>query len=261
MTSMDRNTRIVTLIGLCLAVANGAWAQISSINSVVITPRFFNNFPTATSNIVNNYPSSITMAESGAGNTNMPPNGLNRDLWQFSSGPNLYTLNANDFFSVSMTVDVTGTTTVDNEAGFIVQNTSGNFPGGDLQFIADPTSHFLGMFGGTGFWNSGLSYTAGETVTMGMNYFYDTVNSQDAFQFWVNAGSGNIYSPVQESWNGAGGVAGDNFGGYYQIGNGGPSGASGQGVFGDITFIPEPSVVALLGMSIPLLAWRLRRRA
>jgi hypothetical protein len=116
------------------------------------------------------------------------------------------------------------------------------------------------MFGGTGFWNSGITYTAGSTVTLGMTYFFDSANSEDAMQFWVNAGSGNIYSPVQD-WSGN--LAGDNFGGYYQIGNGGTSpGASGQAVYGNIVVaVPEPSLLSLMGLGIAPLIWRLRRRA
>jgi hypothetical protein len=264
MNLMHRNTRVWTLIGLGLAVANGAWAQISSINSAVINPRVFNNFPGAVGTYVNNYPGSITIGESGAYSSTA--GGLDRDIWNFSSGGStLYTLGANDFFSVSMTVNITGTTTVDNEAGFIVQNVNGNFAGGDLQFLADPNSGFLGMFGGTGFWNSGITYTAGTTVTLGMQYFYDSANCEDAFQFWVNNGGGNIYSPVQDDVNSGvpENVAGDTFGGYYQIGNGGSApGASGQAVFGNIAFaVPEPSLAALLSLGIPFLVWRLRRRA
>lgn len=260
MNSTPRNTRAGTLIAVCLMVASGAWAQISTINSAVITPRVFNDFPGATGTYMNNYPSSITIGESGAWRTNS--GGLDRDLWSFSNnGSSAYTLGANDFFSVSMTLNVTGTTTVDNEAGFIIPNANGTFPGGDLQFLADPQSHFLGMFGGTGFWNSGITYNAGTTITMGMTYFFDSAHSEDAFQFWVNNGSGNMYSPVQD-WTGN--LAGDTFGGYYQIGNGGSSpGASGQAVFGNIQFspVPEPSVLALLGLGLAPLVWRLRRRA
>lgn len=264
MTSMHRNTRVWTLIVLCLSVASGAWAQISSINSAVVTPRFFNNFPSATSNIVNNYPGSITMGETGAYSST--PGGLNRDVWNYSNnGSTIYTMGANDFFVATMTLNVTGTTAFDNEAGFIVQNLNGNFAGSDLQFIADPNSHFLGMFGGPGFWNSGFSYTAGTTVTLGMSYFFDTANSADAFQFWVTDGGITSVSPILDDINNgtAENVAGDTFGGYYQIGNGGTApGASGQAVFGNITIaVPEPSVMALLGLGIPLLAWRLRRRA
>ena len=260
MSLVNRSIRVWTLIGLGLAFASGVSAQITTINSAVISPRVFNDFPSATGTYINNYPGSITIGESGA--YRATSGGLNRDLWSFSNdGTTAYTLGANDFFSVSMTLNVTGTTTTDNEAGFLIPNGNGSFPGGDLQFLADPQSGFLGMFGGTGFWNSGITYTAGTTITMGMKYFYDSANSSDAFQFWVNAGSGNIYSPVQD-WTGN--LAGDNFGGYYQIGNGGTApGASGQAVFGNITFapVPEPSLLALLGLGIPLLARSLRRRA
>jgi hypothetical protein len=261
MTLMQyRNIRVWTLIGLGLAVANGASAQISSINSAVIQPRVFNDMPGATGNYNNSYPGSITLGESGAWRTNS--GGLDRDLWSFSNnGSTIYTMGANDFFTASMTVNVTGTTTVDNEAGFIIPNANGTFPGSDLQFIADPQSGFLGMFGGTGFWNSGLTYTAGTTATLSMTYFFDSANSEDAFKFSVTYGGMTVNSPVQD-WTGN--VAGDTFGGYYQIGN--PQvapGASGQAVFGDITLssIPEPSVLALLCLGIPPLVWRLRRRA
>ena len=259
MTLMHRNTRVWTLIGLGLAVANAS-AQISSINSAVLQPRVFNDFPAATFSSVNSYPGSITMGESGAWRTNS--GGLNRDVWSFSNnGSTIYTLGANDFFTASMTVNVTGTTTTDNEAGFLIPNINGTFPGSDLQFIADPQSGFLGMFGGTGFWNSGLTYAMGTTATLNMTYFFDSANSEDAFKFSVTYGGMTVNSPVQD-WTGN--LAGDNFGGYYQIGNGGGApGASGQAIFGDIsvTSVPEPSVLALLGLGVPLLVRRLRRGA
>jgi len=260
MTAINRYTCLSTLIGLCLAGANGTYAQISSINSAVLDTRVFNNFPSATGTYLNNYPSSITLGESGAYSSTS--GGLDRDEWQFSNnGSSAYTLGASDYFSVSMNVTVTGTTAVDNEGGYIIPNANGLFPGGDLQFLADPNSGFLGMFGGTGFWNSGITYTAGLSVTMGMEYFYDAANSENAFQFWVNAGSGNVYSPVQD-WSG-GNVAGDVLGAYYQIGNGGTSpGASGQAVYSNIqlTSIPEPSTLALLGLGLLPLSRYLRRR-
>jgi hypothetical protein len=262
MKNHNRISVTLAVAGICLA-ASGAYAQISSINSAVIDQRVFDNFPGATGTYLNDYPTSITLGESGAYSSTS--GGLNRDEWFFSNnnGTSAYSFGANDFFTASMTVDVTGTTTVDNEAGFLIPNTPSGLPGGDLQFLADPNSGFLGMFGGSGYWNSGLTYTAGETVTLGMQYFYDTVNSVDAFQFWVNAGSGDVYSPVQDLPSGDN-LVGGNVGAYFQIGNGNTApGASGQAVFGNIEIspAPEPSTLALFGLGLLPLARRLRRRA
>lgn len=260
MISLNRSTRVGTLVGVCLAVASGAWAQIGSVNSAVVTPGFFHDFTSATETVGNDYPTFISLGEFGAGRA--ASGGLNRDIWQFSNnGTSAYTLGANDYFTVSMTMVLFGESgTVDNEAGFIIPNANGGFGGGDLQFIAKASQdHFIGMFGGTGFWNSGLTYSENTPVTLGMTYFYDTAASQNAFRFSVTYGGTTVYSPIQD-WTGN--LAGDTLGGYYQIGNGGTSpGASGEAVFAGISLaaVPEPSVLALLGLGG--LAMVLRRRS
>ena len=266
MKTLNRCISFSVLTGLCFVASTGAYAQISSINSAIIVPRVFNDYPGATGNYINNYATSITLGESGEYNTGSS-GFANRDEWFFSNngGSSAYTLGAFDYFTASMTLNVTGNTTADNEAGFIIPNPPGGLPGGDLQFIADPQSGFLGMFGGSGYWNSGLTYTAGETVTLGMQYFYDTANSVNAFQFWVNAGSGNIYSTVQDLPSGTT-LAGGNLGAYFQLAgvdNSTGPGNSGQAVFGNISIVgvPEPSLLALLGLGLLPAARLLRRRA
>lgn len=265
MKNYNRISITLAVAGICLA-AIGAYAQIPSINSAIITPRYFDNFPGATGTYINNYASSITLGESGAWSTNS--GGLDRDLWAFSNnGSTAYVLGAGDTaFAASFTLDVTGTTSFDNEAGWIIPNGpgdpygngNGTFPGGDMQFLADAQGGFLGFFGGPGFWNSGITYVAGTTVTLGIQYYQTGATGNMIFS--ATEGAYTAYSPV-ESWTGN--LVGDDLGAYYQIGNGNTSpGASGQAVFGNIAIsVPEPSTLALLGLGVLPLARLLRRRA
>jgi hypothetical protein len=256
MKTLQRYTCKATLIGFCLAAASGAYAQISSINSAIITPRVWNDFPSATGTYLNNYPSSITLGESGEyGATGY----ANRDFWQFSNdgGSSAYVLGAGDTaFTASMTLDVTGDTTVDNEAGFIIPNANGSFGGGDLQFIADPTSGFLGFFGGPGYWNSGITYVAGTDPTLQISYWQTGATGN--MQFSVTDGGPTVTSPVQ-SWTGN--LVGDVLGGYYQLqGTTSSPGTLGQAVFDDISIsVPEPSTLAFLGLGMVTLLLRRRR--
>ena len=174
MNLLQRCSCNVTICGLCLAAASGAYAQFGTppINSAVITPRVFNDYPSATGTYLNSYPGSITLGESGEFNTGSS-GFANKDLWAFSNdGSSAYTLGAGDTsFTISANLTVAGATTVDNEAGWIIPNANGSLPGGDMQFIADPNSGFLGFFGGPGFFNSGFTYTAGTTVNMQIVYY------------------------------------------------------------------------------------------
>ena len=247
--TLPRLTRYALCTGMIL-VANAAVGQISSINSAVITPRVFNDFPTATGNYVNSYPGSITMGESGA--YRAAAGGLNRDYWAFSNnGSSPYVLGAGDTsFTVSFNLNLgPDTGSVDSEAGFVIPNGStagygqgnGSFPGGDLQFIAKSSQdHFIGFFGGPGFWGSGLSYTANTTI--GMKIVYFQTGATGNMQFTVTSGSSTATSPI-ETWTGD--LNGDILGGYFQIGNGGTApGASAQSVFSNIRIsssVPEPA--------------------
>jgi hypothetical protein len=254
---MKRQLTLFVMTGISLAAATGAYAQIGSINSAVITPRVYNDYPSATGAYINNYPSSITLGESGEyGATGF----ANKDIWQFSNdGTSAYAMGAGDTaFTISATLTLSPETgTLDNEAGWIIPS-NGTFPGGDMFFIAKASQdHFLGFFGGPGFWNSGISYTAGTPVTMTMAYWQTGTTGN--MQFSVDAGSGTIVSPVQ-SWTGN--LTGDTLGAYFQLqGTTSSPGSSGQAVWSDITVaVPEPSMLALLGLGIvPLLLRRCRK--
>lgn len=123
---------------------------------------------------------------------------------------------------------------VDNEAGFIMNNANGLMPGGDMQLVAVASSGFIGMFGGFGYWNSGLNCSLGETVTLGMSYFYDSTGGSPAFQYWASTGGPTVYSPVIDTTGGS--ITGNPFGAYYQIQNSPTFAAnSGQALFSNIS--------------------------
>jgi hypothetical protein len=265
MNSFQRYTCKATLVGLCLAASNGAYAQISSINTAVITPRVFNDYPSATGTYLNAYPGSITLGESGEFNTGSS-GFANKDLWAFSNdGSSAYTLGAGDTaFTISANLNLSPDTgTLDNEAGFVIPNANGtwNSYGGDLSFIAKASQdHFLGFFGGPGFWNSGISYVAGTSVQMTIVYYQTGATGN--MQFSVTDGSSTATSPV-ESWTGN--LVGNNLEAYFQlqgIDNSTGPGTSGQAVWSNISIssVPEPSTFALLSMSIVALGGVISRR-
>ena len=280
MTSMHRNTRLWTLFGLCLAVANGAWAQIGSINGAFIDPRVFNDVPGATFSDNNSYPGSVTLSESGV---SAPTGFANRDIWYFSNtgGTSPYNWQPNDYFSASFNLTLTGNDPngKDLEAGFIFSNPSGGF-GGDCQVIVT-AGGVVAQFGGPSYYpfspaasgypgmgGSTPNYTLGATYHMTFTYTLDPNTGHRAFEFSVNGAQaegspGNPYFDLTGN-PGSSALQPDWLGGYLQVGNdpNNPN-ESGQAVFSNITItsVPEPSVLALLGVGILPLILRLRRRA
>jgi hypothetical protein len=245
-----------TLVSLCLAVANGAYAQVSSINSVIINPRVWNDVPGATLSTVSLYPAVIAFGEA---NVSAPTGYANRDTWQFSNngGTNVYQFQNNDYFSASMTLQLSGGTgTYYPEAGFLFSTANV----GDIQSILKTDGEVV-QFGGISFFsfNPPLVDTSGATFNMGLNYFLDTTTGDNALQFFVN---GNA-SPVFDFAPGAGIGDGSTLGGYFQIPQDSANPAnSGSAVFQNISIqpsaVPEPSTWVLLSAGIlPLL---LRRR-
>jgi hypothetical protein len=270
---MKRLIYFVTFLGL--VAATGAYAQVSSINSAVVTSRVFNDIPGATFTSVNGFYTSLTEA----GVSKPTAGGLNRDIWQFSNnGSTAYQFQNGNYFNASFNLTLTGSGTsgIDLEAGWLLSNPSGSI-GGDLQSIVTaagvvvqfggpsyyPFSPAAGGFPGAG--GSVPNYALGETYTMGLNYVIDPNTGRNAFQYSVNgvfaaSSPGDTYFDLAAGQSI--GSAGDTLGGYFQIGND-PNNPSNGGTvrFQDLTItaVPEPSTFALLGLSIVALVFRRRR--
>src|SRR5437667_12611285 len=89
-----------------VGASNGVFAQISSINSAVYTPRQYNDVPAATLTVVSNYPSLISFEEQ---NVSKLTGFANRDAWHFSNnGTTAYLFNNSDAFTITMDVTLTG---------------------------------------------------------------------------------------------------------------------------------------------------------
>ena len=283
MKTLQHYTCKATIMGLCLAVASGAYAQVSSINSAYIGPRVFNDVPSATLTINNIYPSAILMTEQNVSGSGF----ANRDVWYFSNngGASAYQFQNNDYFDASMSVQLFGGDPgLDMEAGWLFSDPSGSF-GGDLQSLVTKSGVVV-QFGGPSYYPfspaaggyppaAGSSppggvpnYVNGATYILGLNYVLDPNTGNNAFQYWVNAGSGVVYalsSPGDTYFDlGPGvGIGSNPLGGYFQIQQD-PNNPHNTGsvFFDDITItpVPEPSTLAFLGLGLGSVALLLRRR-
>lgn len=267
MNSQNRCFFVAAFVSLTLASVGAAYGQLYTVNSAVISPRVFNDIPGATlttTTTVNNYPSVPSLISFSEQNVSAPSGFANRDIWQFSNdGSSAYTLGAADTaFTATFTLNLSPDTgsSIDNEAGWIIQNANGSFPGGDMQFIAKASGdYFVGFFGGPGFWNSGMTYVAGTPITMTVAYWQTGATGN--MQFSATYNSSTVTSPV-ESWTGN--LVGDTVGGYFQIQNDSSNASnSAQATFSNIgiTPVPEPSMLAFLGLGLFPLIRRFRRCA
>jgi hypothetical protein len=245
MTPLQRCACLATLVGL--SAVSGAYAQVSSINSAAVTPRVFNDIPTATFTGVTNFPTQISFSEA---NVSTASGFANRDTWRFSNngGTSAYQFQDSDYFHVSFDLTLTGSPiSPRKEAGFLFSTASS----GDIQFIVNTDGHEVVQFGGIGFYsfnaNNGMTYNSGDKITLGITYFLDG-NGKNALIFTANG----VDSPVEEFASGGIGN-GSTLGGYFQIVNdpANPSNA-GTALFEniDITAVPEPSALALLGLGV-----------
>ena len=196
---------------LALAVVNGAFAQVSTINSATYHPREYNDVPGSRLTVVSNYPALIAFDDQ---NVSAPSGFANRHVWRFSSnsGTNAFQFRNDHFFSVSMTVTLTGDPiSPRKEAGFLLDTI-----GGQGQFIINTDGHEVVVFGGPlPFYAFPRTFNSGDTVTLGMTYFLQS-NGKRAIIYSANC----LQSPPLEFTNLEQGIIdGSTLGGYFQIVN------------------------------------------
>ena len=256
MTSLQRCTCNATFIGLCLAAANGAFAQVSSINSAAYNTRAFNDIPGATLTTVTDYNSAIVFDEH---NVSAPTGYANRDVWRFSNngGTSAYAFANNDYFHVSMTLQLIGTggPSIDKEAGFLFSTI-----GGDGQFIVKNDGEIVAFGGPLPFYNfaplAPWPYNPSDIITLGMTY--ENVGGVNSIMYSANG----VNSPWLAFSNlELGIINGSTLGGYFQIQNDPNNpGNSGAAVFQNISITPVPEPTSFVLLSAGILPLLLRRR-
>jgi len=200
--------RVCGVMFTALAASTGAYAQI---NSATYHPREFNDVPGSALTIVSNYPSLIAFSDL---NVSSPTGFANRHVWRFSgdSGATAYKFTNDQFFTVTMTVTLTGDpASPRKEAGFLLDTL-----GGQGQFIVNSDAHEVVAFGGPlPFYAFPATFQSGDTITLGITYFLDS-NGKRAIIYSADC----MQSPPKEFTNLEQGIIDNStLGGYLQVVN------------------------------------------
>lgn len=244
---------------ICLGAGQMAFAQVTSINSARAFPREFNDDPTSNFTSTLTYPSLIQFSDQSVDNNGATGGFANRHVWRFSNNANpsgttgtAFAFTNDSFFDVSMSVTLSGNNSPHKEAGYLFDTI-----GGQGQFIVNSDAGEIVAFGGPlPFYSfntsSGLSYTAGSTITLGMSYFLDPSDNRRKIIYRA----GSVSSPALVFDNLEQGIINNTtLGGYLQttINLNNPNNGA-QATFGRISItdsnvIPEPSSLLLLGIA------------
>jgi hypothetical protein len=235
-------------LGITFAAVNATYAQISTINSVIVTSNALDGLPDSDLTLVSSYPSVISFVVTNAGSTN-PATGFNamQDYWQFATngGSGAYQFQANDSFTVTMTVTLTGNPILPRkEAGFALNDVAGDIEDG--QYILDLDQHEVVAFGFPSiFYATPVDhfYQSGEPINMGITIFTDS-NGKQAIIFMADGFS----SPPEEV---SPPLTNYTLGGYFQIqGQGTGSTNMGSATFDNISISALPTDLGVAGTQI-----------
>ena len=253
---------------ICLGSVTAAYGDgVTLINSAVVQTHVYNDVPSATPFTFNNYTSSgggfILLGESGV---SAPSGFADRDVWHFSGdGSTPFAIGPKAYFSASMQVTLTGNpASPRKEAGWLFSTAND----GDIQFIVNSDAGEVVQFGGISFYSfSGNNivpkYQNGTQITLGIKYFVDPNNGDNALQFSANNNLSPIFDFTASVGSGALDPGISTLGGYLQLVNDPSNPANGgNALFSNISIVPapEPSVVAFVGAGLLSLVLIRRRR-
>jgi hypothetical protein len=230
------------------------------IDSAVLNTRVFNDYPGSTLTTVNNYPSVVSFSDSGVGGGGF----ANRHNFRLSDNGGISSavfLNGDGFVFES---DVTITGPGPTEAGLQVspwwsQNVDGQF---NIRINDGEVACFGGRMPFYSFTaNHGVLYVAGTTIHQKMIYTPNGLSEANpATMEYVYTDSTGTYTsgplafnegnPAEDPPYGLWGILNDaRVGGFVQIMNGGTP-RDGGAIFGNMSFVPEPASLTLLGLAL-----------
>lgn len=204
------------LAALGVATAGLATAQVSTINSTHLEPRFFNDVPGSNLTITNPWPT-VTIDDA---NVSAPTGYANRHFWNLSNdgGNTSYLFQPTDYWTLRFNLKLTSVGTKNKEAGVMLMN---SINGDHIFLVKMDNGGEVAAFGGAfPFYSFTIQYddhyVLGTDVTMAVTYFKDPADNIDKIIYRYN----NHFSPAQAVANLEGYLLPDTrIGGYLQVVN------------------------------------------